>query len=303
MWQDLLTLSRREQLGIFGLLLLLLLLLLYLFVYQSDYNSVVDEELVLWAKSVSYPADDVSKKKDTVFFFDPNIEKVSRLQMLGFSSTSIINLLKYREAGGRIKQASQLRGIYGVDSLLYRKLEKFIVIKHGQEGRSRIKIETKKDKYNLAAHFRSKPLLLSEEDISDDMQIEINSADTAMFALLYGIGPVLSRRIIAYRKKIGGYYSIEQLSEVYGVSDEVIEKNKHYLTVDITLIKPIDISKASVRQLKNHPYLNFYMAKEIYESRKRNELYSIGQFIGQEAFLRVDSMKLACYFVVGESAE
>ncbi|MBN1108862.1 MAG: helix-hairpin-helix domain-containing protein, partial [Bacteroidales bacterium] len=50
--------------------------------------------------------------------------------------------------------------------------------------------------------------------------IELNTCDSAMLEALPGLGPVLSARIIKYRKLLGGYVSAEQLREVYGLSEE-----------------------------------------------------------------------------------
>ena len=56
--------------------------------------------------------------------------------------------------------------------------------------------------------------------------IELNVADTAMLKSIYGIGEKLSVRIVKYRKKLGGFYSVEQLKEVYGLRTENFKKIK-----------------------------------------------------------------------------
>lgn len=99
--------------------------------------------------------------------------------------------------------------------------------------------------------------------------IEMNSADTAQWTLLKGIGPVLSKRIVAYRKKLGGFVSPDQLIEVYGVSPVLVNDLRPYLYADTMEIFRININRASLRQLKDHPYLDFYKAQALIEERKK----------------------------------
>jgi len=301
-WRDLLTLSRREQLGFISLFVIILILLAWFFVDLSRPNKAVGPELLAWADSVTYKKEKFkNEKNDTNFVFDPNTETVKNLQLLGFSNQAILNLIKYREAGGRINEREKLREIYGVDSALYARLEQSIQVNAHNENAFNRRVKA----YANTPLPDTKGIHKEYETTSVDKTLEvysfeINSADTAMFQLLRGVGPVLSRRIVAYRKKLGGYYSIDQLSEVYGLSGDVLEFNRKNLSVDDELLRPIDISSASLKQMKNHPYVDFYMAKEIYEARRSNQLNSLMQFAGSEAFKEADMLKLSKYLVVGK---
>lgn len=84
--------------------------------------------------------------------------------------------------------------------------------------------------------------------------LEINTCDSAALEALPGIGPVLSVRIIRYRNLLGGYASVSQLREVYGLSEETFNIISGRLTADTSLIKKIDINKADYKQLIRLPY-------------------------------------------------
>ncbi|WP_430813641.1 helix-hairpin-helix domain-containing protein [Carboxylicivirga sp. RSCT41] len=300
MWRDLFTLSKREQQGLISLMVILIVTGAMLFVGKSYEEPEVDEKLIEWANSVRIIEDaHMEMVMDTVFAFNPNYESVSRLQLLGFSNLAIVNLIKYREAGGFIKSPDKLRQIFGVDSVLYNKLQDYIDLE----------LDLGEEEFKNGAVSAGGGRVISRTGNSvardsvvtkPEMRIEINSADTAVFALLKGIGPVLSKRIVAYRKKLGGYCEVQQLIEVYGISDDVLGRNLPYLEVDESLIQPLDVSRASLRQMKNHPYLDFYMALEIYEARKNNNLISLDQFYNSDAFMKADTAMLSRYFVVGK---
>lgn len=87
------------------------------------------------------------------------------------------------------------------------------------------------------------------------IQIEINSADTTVFMALRGIGRTLSRRFVSYRELLGGYVSIEQLKEVYGIRSGLIDTLAPQLRVDVSHIRKLELMEAAYRDLLRHPYL------------------------------------------------
>jgi len=52
---------------------------------------------------------------------------------------------------------------------------------------------------------------------------KLNRATRAQYEEVYGIGPVLSKRIIEYRERIGGFTSPYQLDAVYGIGPKRME--------------------------------------------------------------------------------
>jgi competence ComEA-like helix-hairpin-helix protein len=61
--------------------------------------------------------------------------------------------------------------------------------------------------------------------------VNINTADVAQFERLPGIGPVLARRIIAYREARGHFESTQELRNVKGISDTKFEDMKDFVTL------------------------------------------------------------------------
>ncbi len=84
--------------------------------------------------------------------------------------------------------------------------------------------------------------------------LDINSGDSAALEALPGIGPVLATRIIKYRKLIGGFVSVEQLKEVYGLPVETFTLISNRIIADSLKIRKININKAEYRDLIRHPY-------------------------------------------------
>ncbi len=105
--------------------------------------------------------------------------------------------------------------------------------------------------------------------------IDINTATEEEWIELKGIGETLAKRIVKYRDKIGGFYSIQQLNEVYGIKPEVLESITPQLKIHPTNIQKISIAISDYQSLAKHPYLNNYFAKIIINKRSTGEIQSV----------------------------
>lgn len=105
--------------------------------------------------------------------------------------------------------------------------------------------------------------------------IDINTATEEEWIELKGIGETLAKRIVKYRDKIGAFYSIQQLKEVYGIKPEVLESITPQLKIHPTNIQKISIAISDYQSLAKHPYLNNYFAKLIINKRSTGEIKSV----------------------------
>lgn len=76
--------------------------------------------------------------------------------------------------------------------------------------------------------------------------VYVNSADSAAWEKLPGIGQKLSARIVKYREKIGGFTDLNQISEVYGLKPETYTLILPYLKLDS--ISP-DLKKRALNKM------------------------------------------------------
>ncbi|MGS0679757.1 ComEA family DNA-binding protein [Shewanella sp. 125m-7] len=61
--------------------------------------------------------------------------------------------------------------------------------------------------------------------------IKINSATVEELSVLNGIGESKAAAIVEYRKTHGNFSSVEQLTEVKGIGEKLIEKNRSQLSL------------------------------------------------------------------------
>lgn len=61
--------------------------------------------------------------------------------------------------------------------------------------------------------------------------VDLNRATAADFDQLPGVGPVLARRMVDYRKSVGRFHAVEDLRAVKGIGKKKFERLKPFVTV------------------------------------------------------------------------
>lgn len=123
-------------------------------------------------------------------------------------------------------------------------------------------------------------------------RIPINQADENQWATLRGIGPVLSGRIVRFRDKLGGFASIGQVGETYGLPDSVFQSIRHRLVLDQEHRK-LRINQLSAEELAEHPYVNWRQAKAVVAYRqasgpfRRAEDFAVLRVFSEEDHQRI----------------
>lgn len=186
-----------------------------------------------------------------LFYFDPNTATVADWQKLGVRDKTIATIQKYISKGGKFYKPEDISKIWGLHPDEVQRLLPYV------------KIPSKQNSYpekNNTANYFDKPK-------SIPAVIDINNADTSVLIALPGIGSKLAQRIINFRDKLGGFYSVQQVTETFGLPDSTFQKIKTRLAVNGRTVKQININSASVDELKLHPYLRYNIANAIVQYR------------------------------------
>ena len=64
-----------------------------------------------------------------------------------------------------------------------------------------------------------------------DQKVNINTADVTTLTRLKGVGPQLAERIAAFRKSNGPFAKAEDLMQVTGVGEKIVERNREMISV------------------------------------------------------------------------
>ena len=100
-------------------------------------------------------------------------------------------------------------------------------------------------------------------------KVELNSADTTALMTLYGIGGYYARKIVDFRKRLGGSFaSPEQLMDIYGIDSARFVGFADRVYVDTSLIIPLDLYHMPADSMAKHPYIGKYAARGIDRYRR-----------------------------------
>ncbi|SHM22968.1 DNA uptake protein ComE [Chitinophaga jiangningensis] len=253
MWNFLLkeyfSFSRKERAGIYTLILLVILgCITPRFISWCRRADVADtlafrQEVLLFEASLANAAcrSDTAAAinlPSTCFYFDPNRIAVPDWIRLGVSEKTAGSIQRYLSKGGQFRKPEDLHKIYGMPPPLADKLVPYVRI----ADKERVTAPDKRQ-------YRKMPGIL-----------DINTADTLRWDELPGIGPGFARRICKFRDKLGGFYSVEQVAETYGLPDSVFKKIKPFLKIGDSSLKIMDLNLTDEKTLASHPYIRYKLA-------------------------------------------
>jgi competence protein ComEA len=190
--------------------------------------------------------------KKNLFAFDPNTASKEQLIELGLKEKTAGILIKFRSKGFQFRKKEDLKKVFGITGKLYERLEPYILIaaKQGyQKNDANLSFSNKKHKTQKI--------------------VELNTADSLQLLEINGVGPGFAKRILKYREMLGGFIHVEQLKEVYGLTEEMFEKLKPQVTVIPGALHKLDLNKDDFKLINKHPYLSYELTKEICNKRRK----------------------------------
>lgn len=295
--KDYFAFTRSEQRGLISLLgLMLLAMLINLLLpalvpekkfdatpFQKEVEQFLAEmeqaDSVNSAEPARYPYD--FKKGDqpvlsnflaAPFYFDPNEISSEKWKEMGMEERVALNIIRYREKGGKFRDKEGFKKIYGMNDEIYSILEPYIRI-------APVKYKTQENypvssQHNFSSNHENK----FEKHLPEPLMVELNSADSTALLSLTGIGPSYAGRIIKYRNRLGGYYCKEQLLEIKGLDSIRFDQFKDQITIDPSLIRKIDLNMVPFKDLLRHPYFEYYLVKAIFSKKDEVKRFdSVGQ--------------------------
>lgn len=253
-------LSKKEVRGLLGLwVVLVLLIALGLYVRRPPDVSVIKGEKPVEVSSLNEVQQVNEIQEDSTYVCDPNTVSWQELTQLGLSDRVASSWIAWRNAGKVFHSKEDIAAVRGISS---HELE--MVLPHLVWGS-----EAEEYAFSFDESKEDKTQIYNRKDLSMDdklaPKINLNRADQESLKALPGIGPVLSERIIRYRELLGGYYSVDQLLEVYGLRDEHFIKVEKHLYVESEEVIKMDLDTIRFRDLLRHPYASYHLTKALFD--------------------------------------
>ena len=190
--------------------------------------------------------------------FDPNTADSTLLLQIGLQPWQVRCIYRYRAHGGGYRRPSDFARLYGLTAGQYRALEPYIRI--APDYRPAAEVYARPE----AAEPSARDTLRYPVKLKPTERVALNTADTALLKRVPGIGSYYARRIVNYRRQLGGYVSVSQLAEIEGMPAEAMA----YFTVDASHIQRLRINELTLAQLRRHPYIDYLQARDICDYRR-----------------------------------
>ncbi len=224
----------------------------------TDYITLpLNPPLAIKRKKKSYEYDHVDKVIVQEFTFNPNTASYEDLVRLGISSRAAKGLIKYRNAGAVFRKKSDFKKVYNIEEADYNRLESYIDLP---------------DEADFPTPEKTKSVYKKKE--WTPVFVDINNATVDEWQKLRGIGPGYANWIVKHRERLGGFATVEQVSEVYNFPDSTYQSIKEFLTNESPNLTKISINKLTAEELKNHPYIKWKQANRIVAFRKQHGAFS-----------------------------
>jgi len=253
--------TSQQRTGIFLLLLIIVGMQIafhFLEINIKDDNSLEKQQWLSLQSEIDTLKVEKENFKPTIYPFNPNFITDFKGYKLGMSTAEIDRLLAFRKTNQYVNSAEEFQALTKVSDSLLAVISPYFKFPDW--------VKNKKD-YKTFEKFGDKAYAKKEKIVI----IDINVASQEELIKVYGIGPGLSERILKQKDILGGFVSMEQMNDVWGLSPEVVEKlNERFKVGAIPNVKKIKINEASAKELQQFPYFRYPLNKEIVTYRSMN---------------------------------
>ncbi len=264
-WKEYFNFSARERRGVFLLACILAIQIIFLY-YQrnrkiiiSPPDQVIIKKLLDSMHTSVYDSLNIVNKlktpdrKITYFNFDPNIIEDTSWLKLGISEKQIKVIKNYISKGGKFRIKNDFKKMYCISGEKYISLEPYLLLPDSfiRENKNQIK------------------------KIREPELVFLDNADSVILLGLKGVGPVFASRIIRYREKLGGFYSLDQIKEVWGITDSIYQSLLPAIAIQSTIpFRFIHLNSDTFGILASHPYIKGKIAGLICNYRKQHKSFT-----------------------------
>ena len=256
--------TKEQRTSIF--LLFLIIVVLQLIYFFIDFSTVSKEypEKQKWL-SLQTQMDsikiDSKNSKPKLYLFNPNFITDYKGYKLGMSIQEIDRLLAFRRENKYVNSPEEFQNVTKISDSLLNLISPYFKFPDWINNKKQNRTIKEYEAYQNEAFVKKERIII----------IDINQATKEDLVKIYGIGEAISVRILKQKETLGGFVSMEQMQDIWGLSPEVIENLiTHFKVLAVPRFKKIEVNNASLRELSQFHYFRYALAKEIVTYRSMN---------------------------------
>ena len=283
--QSILRYSKSQRIGIVLFFLIVILAQGIYFFYDFTAAETIDKNQPKWLAFQS-TIDSLKLKnknyKPTIYPFNPNFITDFKGYKLGMKLEEIDRLVAFRKQNKFVNSATEFQAVTKVSDSLLKAISPYFKFP-----------DWVTNKKPFASNYTKKDFSKPEKITV----LDINQATKEDLMKVYGIGDKISDRILEQKQKYGAFVSMEQMTDIWGLSPEVIEKlNTSFAVKSSANSIKININNASVKELSQFPFFRYQLAKDIVIYRSMNGNITIEDLSKIKGF-PVDKIKIIALYL------
>ncbi|RNC84966.1 MAG: helix-hairpin-helix domain-containing protein [Winogradskyella sp.] len=258
--------SKKKQSGIFSLVILIIVVQSVYFFLDFPFNSKHDSSNDIAIESYKNEIDSLRQlalqnKTPKIYPFNPNFISDYKGYALGMSNEEIDRLHAFRANNKWVNSAIQFQEVTKVSDSFLAEISPYFKFPDWVTNPKPKKVNQLYNNVNVVKSFEQK--------------IDLNIATSSQLQKVYGIGEKLSANIIKYRNTYGGFINEIELSEIWGLTPEVIERVNQQFTVKTPRsVETFNLNFATRAQLVTIPHIDYEIANNIIEERTLRDGFS-----------------------------
>jgi DNA uptake protein ComE-like DNA-binding protein len=253
--------TKEQRTGVFFLFTIIITLQLVYFFVDFTSATADDPEKQKWLSlqsEIDSMKTNFENKTLKIHLFNPNFITDYKGYKLGMSVEEIDRLLNFRKENKYVNSSKEFQNVTKVSDSLLNVIAPFFKFPDWVN---------KSKESNKFKNFSNQAFAKKEKIVP----LDINQASKEDLIKIYGIGEAISLRILKLKENLGGFVSMDQMSDVWGLSPEVVDDlNIHFKVLAQPKIKKLAINNASLKELSHFFYFRYPLAKEIVTYRSMN---------------------------------
>jgi len=247
-----------------GLIIMLQIIYYYVNFSSPDKFSPEKQEWLALQTEINSLKKEKYKNKPQVYLFNPNFITDYKGYKLGMSIEEIDRLLAFRKENKYVNSPEEFQQVTKISDSLLKAISPLFKFPDWIKNKKEFADNTSSTEYKK---YPEKTFTKKDKPVL----IDINQATQEDLVKIYGVGEAISLRILRQKEILGGFVSMEQLNEVWGLSPEVLfELNSHFKIYTLPNFKKIAINDISLKELAQFPYFKYTLAKQIITCRSMN---------------------------------
>ena len=238
------TFSHSQKKGMMGLMACSILVICGLYLYRTSEPS--PESLPAFPPELIETLADAS---DSIYINQADSAQWASLP--GIGPVLSRRIVRYRNRLQGFDSVAQLKKVYGLQPEVFDQIQPLLVL------------DSPPHKINSPIISPSPNTHTPQKSTPSSRRLDINQADSAKWASLPGIGPVLSSRIVRFRKLKKGFQQVEDLQQVYGLSPETYQQIRSSLYVDTNSLQRFQGAEKSYAHRSESPSISSHSSLQV----------------------------------------